>query len=77
MLGSLAVVPLPDGNPQWLQDSLLERYQIEVPIVPYPTPCSRLVRISAQLYNRLEQYDFLATAIAALLHEEKNQIVKR
>jgi isopenicillin-N epimerase len=70
MLGSLAVIRLPDGNPQRLQDALLERYQIEVPIVPYPTPSSRLVRISAQLYNRLEQYTDLATAIAALLHEE-------
>lgn len=77
MLGSLAVIPLPDGNPQWLQDALLERYQIEVPIVPYPTPHSRLVRVSAQLYNRLEQYDFLATAIAELLHDEKNQTVKK
>ena len=70
MLGSLATIPLPDGNPQRLQDALLERYQIEVPIVPYPTSFSRLVRISAQLYNRLEQYTFLGTAIAVLLHEE-------
>jgi isopenicillin-N epimerase len=70
MLGSLAVIHLPDGNPQRLQDALLERYQIEVPIVPYPTPSSRLVRISVQLYNRLEQYTDLATAIAALLYEE-------
>lgn len=77
MLGSLAVVPLPDGNPQWLQDSLLERYHIEVPIVPYPTPCSRLVRVSAQLYNRLEQYACLATAIATLLHEEMTHTVNK
>lgn len=77
MLGSLAVVPLPDGNPQALQDALLEQYQIEVPVVPYPTPSSRLVRISAQLYNRLEQYTALATAIAALLHKEISQKANR
>ena len=77
MLGSLAVVQLPDGNPQTLQDALLERYQLEVPIVPYPTPSSRLVRISAQLYNRLEQYAALAGAIAALLGEETSQNVNK
>ncbi|MBW4470827.1 MAG: aminotransferase class V-fold PLP-dependent enzyme [Stenomitos rutilans HA7619-LM2] len=77
MLGSLAVLPLLDGNPQWLQDSLLERYQIEVPIVPFPTANSRLVRVSAQLYNRLEQYEVLATAIVALLYEELNQTANK
>ncbi len=77
MLGSLAVVPLPEGNPQWLQDALLEHYQIEVPIVPYPTACSRLVRVSAQLYNQLEQYESLASAIAVLLREELNQTTNK
>ncbi len=73
MLGAMAVVTLPDGNPQWLQDTLLERYQIEVPIVPYPTPSSRQVRISAQLYNSLEQYSDLAAAIAELLSDAAAQ----
>lgn len=72
MLGALAVVPLPAGNPMGLQDALLERYQIEVPIVPFPTASSRLVRVSAQLYNHLEQYEYLARAIATLLHEERS-----
>jgi isopenicillin-N epimerase len=70
MLGAMAVVPLPDGKPMELQDALLERYQIEVPIVPFPTASSRLVRVSAQFYNRLEQYEYLARAIAELLQEE-------
>ncbi|MBD2078179.1 aminotransferase class V-fold PLP-dependent enzyme [Phormidium sp. FACHB-592] len=70
MLGAMAVVPLPDGKPMGLQDALLERYQIEVPLVPFPTTSSRLVRVSAQFYNHLEQYEYLAQAIAELLHEE-------
>jgi isopenicillin-N epimerase len=70
MLGAMAVVPLPDGKPMELQDALLERYQIEVPIVPFPTASSRLVRVSAQLYNHLEQYEYLARAIADCLHDE-------
>ncbi len=68
MVGSLAVISLPDGHPQALQDALLERFQIEVPIVPFPTQSSRLVRISAQLYNHLEQYEYLAGALATLLN---------
>ncbi len=70
MLGALAVISLPEGKPQQLQDALLERYNIEVPIVPYPTASSRQVRISAQIYNHLAQYKDLATAIATLLEEE-------
>lgn len=72
MLGAMAVVPLPDGNPMELQDALLKRYQIEVPIVPFPTASSRLVRVSAQFYNHLEQYEYLGRAIAECLHSETN-----
>lgn len=72
MIGAMAVLPLPDGHPMRLQDALLERYQIEVPIVPFPTANSRLVRISAQLYNSVEQYEALAKALATLLEEERH-----
>jgi isopenicillin-N epimerase len=68
MLGSLATVPLPDGSYIELQDALLEKYQIEVPIVPFPAPSHRLVRISAQIYNTLEQYEYLGQALLALLN---------
>jgi isopenicillin-N epimerase len=67
MMAALATVPLPDGEPLQLQDALLEHYQIEIPIVPYPTSTSRLVRLSAQLYNTLEQYEYLAEALQTLL----------
>ncbi|MGA7937264.1 MAG: aminotransferase class V-fold PLP-dependent enzyme [Kovacikia sp.] len=68
MVGALAVVPLPDGQPRPLQDELLARYQIEVPIVPFPTSSSRLVRISAQIYNHANQYAYLAQALTELLN---------
>lgn len=70
MVGSLAVVPLPPGDYQQLQTALLERYRIEVPIIPYPTIGDRQIRISAQLYNSLTQYQTLANALLTLLHEE-------
>jgi len=66
MLGSMAVVPLPAGDWQSLQDALWEHYRIEVPIIPWQVP-GRLVRISAQHYNSLAQYEYLATALTHLL----------
>ena len=66
MIGSLAAVPLPDGDNVALQDSLWREHRIEVPIMPWPEPPKRLVRVSAQLYNTREQYAYLANALIAL-----------
>lgn len=76
MIGSLASLPIPDGSPtppssplflDPLQDVLLERHGIEVPIVPWPAPPRRLVRVSAQLYNTREEYDTLAEVLGEVL----------
>ncbi len=71
MVGSLATVPLSDGSYMGLQDALLEKFRIEVPIVPYPAAPKRLVRISAQLYNTLDQYERLGRAIVKLAAKER------
>ncbi|MBI4866602.1 MAG: aminotransferase class V-fold PLP-dependent enzyme [Candidatus Wallbacteria bacterium] len=72
MIGSLASVPIPDGSGELptsplytdpLQDALLFRHGIEVPVVPWPTIPRRLLRISCQLYNVPEDYDALAGAL--------------
>ncbi|HEX6086793.1 MAG TPA: aminotransferase class V-fold PLP-dependent enzyme [Thermoanaerobaculia bacterium] len=60
MLGSMAALPLPDCDPQALQDRLLFEHRIEVPLMPWPTP---LLRISAQVYNVFEDYERLAEAL--------------
>jgi isopenicillin-N epimerase len=75
MLGSMAAVPLPDGSAETapsldgdpLQDELFERFAIEVPVVPWPHPPKRVLRVSAQLYNQAEEYDLLANALRTLL----------
>ncbi len=77
ILGSMASVPIPDGlassapalygDP--LQDALLERFGIEVPIVPWPAPPKRLLRISAQIYNSDGAYEYLCDSLASLLGE--------
>ena len=75
MLGAMAAVPLPDGTSTTapalygdpLQDRLLFEHNIEVPVVPWPQPPKRLLRISAQLYNELPEYERLAAALKAML----------
>jgi isopenicillin-N epimerase len=72
-IGSLAAIPLPDAAPgagprlPWneypLQDTLRERHRIEVPIIAWPAPPKRLLRISAQLYNSLPQFEQLAGGV--------------
>lgn len=61
MLGSLAVIPLPDGDATLLHNHLLQQH-IEVPIVPWRHQ-GRLLRISAQIYNRIDQYHSLAEVL--------------
>lgn len=70
MVGALASLPIPDApvartptSPLYqdpLQEALLARHGIEVPIIPWPAPPRRLLRISAQRYNRLADYQRLA-----------------
>lgn len=67
MLGSMAAIPLPDGDAEALQDRLFHDYGIEVPIVPWPQSPKRVLRISAQVYNELSEYEKLARALRELL----------
>jgi isopenicillin-N epimerase len=77
LIGSLASFPLPDAtsiepptSPLYsdpLQDQLREKHGIEVPVIPWPAPPKRLLRISAQLYNSLGQYQRLAEALQQIL----------
>ena len=80
MFGATATIPLPDDAPEGdlekpsamahispLQSELLNRYGIEVPVIYWPAPPHRMVRISAHLYNDLSQYERLADALMELL----------
>jgi len=75
LIGSLASIPIADANatdaapssPLYsdpLQDRLRLEFGIEVPIIPWPAPPKRLLRISAQIYNSLPQYELLGEALA-------------
>jgi isopenicillin-N epimerase len=76
MIGSLATVALPDGEPASprsaleidpLQDALFEKFHLEVPVVSWPAPPKRWVRVSSQIYNTDAQYRRLASALRRLL----------
>lgn len=68
MIGSLASVLLPWSDeplvqPQGLdplQLTIWERHQVEVPVMRWPAPKLRLLRISPQAYNDIGQYAHLA-----------------
>jgi isopenicillin-N epimerase len=71
MIGSIASVILPDNRTVetgWrvrdpIQGRLFESWGIEVPIMRWPAPPKRMIRVSAQLYNHLPQYARLAEAL--------------
>jgi isopenicillin-N epimerase len=79
MIGSMAAIALPASNrfpipenapafgPNPLHDALFRDHRIEVPLLLDPAGKTRLVRVSAQLYNTRGDYERLAEALLALL----------
>jgi isopenicillin-N epimerase len=73
MIGSIASVELPPGDPSHvstnpltidpLQDLLFHEDRIEVPVMAWPQSPHRLLRVSAQAYNQLSQYEHLAASL--------------
>lgn len=81
MIGALASVPLPPRSPREpqpqrpvpahidpLQALLYEGHRIQVPVMPWPAPPHRLIRVSAQHYNDASDYEVLSQALQAALH---------
>jgi isopenicillin-N epimerase len=75
MIGSMAVIPLPDDwphRPIELQTTLFRRFRIEVPVIPWhPVPGQplnprQLLRVSAQFYNAPAEYQALTDALKQL-----------
>lgn len=75
MLGSLAALPLPATDRPLLaplgldplQVALFERHRIEVPVMHWPQPRLRLLRIACQAYNSEAQLRYLAAVLPTLL----------
>ena len=87
MLGSMVALPLPSSGPlamagagsspldtDPLQQVLIDRFRIEVPIYPWPVPAAespdptrRLIRVSSALHNGPDDVERLASAIETLV----------
>jgi len=71
MVSSMAAVEMPDngevgamsfeGDP--FHNLLLDKFGIQVPVFPWRHHGKRYIRISAQLYNHIDEYEFLANAL--------------
>ena len=58
--------PLPHEimhEPDPLHEILSSKYNIQVPVWSWPSPAGRYLRISAQLYNTIEEYQVLVNAL--------------
>ncbi len=72
MIGSMATVMLPKTLqliPQ-LQETLWQQFKIEVPIIPWENKPQKLLRVSAQIYNQIGDYEKLAKALLCLIEGE-------
>jgi isopenicillin-N epimerase len=69
MIGSMASIPLntivteDNLSAELLQAELLTQFKIEIPIIPFPQINDKIMRISAQIYNNLDEYIYLADVI--------------
>jgi isopenicillin-N epimerase len=70
MIGSMAVVPMPtileNRDFMSIHDELFDKFGIQVQVMPWQEQPQLLVRISAQIYNTLEQYEYLAKVLEGL-----------
>jgi isopenicillin-N epimerase len=79
MLGAMATVPLSDaaGHPlpsqrTAVQEWLWEDQRIEVPVSVWPEWPHLILRVSAQIYNRVDQFERLATALSRTVPDQQN-----
>jgi isopenicillin-N epimerase len=78
MIGSLAAVPVPMDfgpaplvdEPDPLQTILFDRFGIELLVFTWRALATRILRVSAQLYNTGADYERLADALETLQREQ-------
>jgi isopenicillin-N epimerase len=65
IIGSMATIILPDKIQliTKLQEKLWQQFKIEVPVIPWDNQPQKLLRISAQVYNKKSDYHKLTQAL--------------
>ncbi|MDP7062169.1 MAG: aminotransferase class V-fold PLP-dependent enzyme [Planctomycetota bacterium] len=73
MVGSMSTILVPrdiiariDKRGSNLYAELREQWGVQAPVIPLPDPLGAAVRISAQLYNSLDDYHKLASAVLSM-----------
>ena len=60
------VGPAPiDGDP--IHNTLFDEYRIQVPVISWPNHNRKYLRISAQIYNSKEDYEYLSDSLISIL----------
>ena len=73
MISALSTLKLPgEANPPFhlmdpLKQKLYDEYSIQIPVWTWPSPNGRYIRISAQLYNHIDQYQYLADSLRQVI----------
>ncbi|KAL7619749.1 hypothetical protein AAE478_010291 [Parahypoxylon ruwenzoriense] len=78
MIGAMATIPLPDSpGPKQegmlpVQQALWREHGIVIPVYAWPSYPKRVIRLSVQAYNSLDQYLRLADCLRSVLYNERN-----
>ncbi|KAF4457895.1 Isopenicillin N epimerase [Fusarium austroafricanum] len=77
MIAAMATIPLPDSpHPEQegmlpIQQALWKEHGIVIPVYVWPSYPKRVIRLSVQAYNTLDQYLKLADCLRIVLHNER------
>ncbi|KAM4065980.1 aminotransferase class-V domain-containing protein [Hirsutella rhossiliensis] len=80
MIGNMASIPLPDSTgPERegmlpIQQTLWREHGIVIPVYAWPSYPKRVIRLSVQSYNSLDQYVRLAACLRSVLCKEGSSI---
>ncbi|KAI0867719.1 pyridoxal phosphate-dependent transferase [Hypoxylon argillaceum] len=83
MIGAMATIPLPDSpGPELegmlpIQQILWKEHGIVIPVYSWPSYPKRVIRLSVQAYNSLDQYLRLADCLRSVLHNERISMHER
>jgi isopenicillin-N epimerase len=72
LIGSMASLPLnqifshSNLSAELLQNKLLKEFNIEIPLIPFPSSQDKIMRLSAQIYNTIDEYIYLADVMEKL-----------
>lgn len=79
MVGSMVAFELPEALGQacdepaaWLQHWLYDVHRIDVAVTAWPTPRSRVLRVSAQIYNTIDDFTRLRDALKSVFENPQD-----